>query len=57
MKDLLLCILEKDPNKRTTLKEIMNHDWVTCQGTLERLQSSYHPFIFLLCKYIFYNIK
>lgn len=33
LRNLLLRCLTKDPTKRITLKEIMNHDWVTEEGT------------------------
>ena len=32
-KDLIGRLLQPDPRKRTTLEEVMNHPWVTKEGT------------------------
>ena len=40
LKDLLCKLLEKDPRKRCTLKEAMNHKWVTDSYTLQLLHPS-----------------
>eukprot|EP00033_Pygsuia_biforma_P003431 GCRY01003760.1.p1 GENE.GCRY01003760.1~~GCRY01003760.1.p1 ORF type:complete len:511 (-),score=86.69 GCRY01003760.1:69-1601(-) len=32
LQDLLTKLLEKDPNRRITLREIRTHPWVTCNG-------------------------
>ncbi len=42
MKDFLIKILQKDPNKRITLKEAMEHKWITNNGN----ESLMHPIIY-----------
>lgn len=32
LKDLLQRLLEKDRSKRITMEEIIEHDWLTCNG-------------------------
>eukprot|EP00803_Ostreobium_quekettii_P001747 evm.model.scf_722EXC.5 EVM.evm.TU.scf_722EXC.5 scf_722EXC:51151-58080(+) len=43
MKDILQCLLEKDPDKRLSLAGAMQHVWTTGSGTLQLLHPSGVP--------------
>ena len=43
--DLLKMMLRKDPERRVTLNEVAQHDWVTCNGVQPLAIKHYPPIV------------
>lgn len=41
-KDLIRKMLKKDPEERPTVDDILEHPWLRCQKTLDRVNRLYH---------------